>query len=107
MGLDDDDMAAFAALGVTVVAAEGDEAEVVEIDPTEVWSTNWEAFLVFVALATQWRVVGVGTAIVRLGLDYAEADRMIARAGADPDVFWDLQVMEGTALPILNEVVDE
>lgn len=107
MGLDDDDKAAFAELGVTVVAADGDDDEVVVIDPAAVWSSNWPAVAVFTALATQWRVVGVGNVILRLGLDYAEADRMIARMGAEADVFWDLQVMEGVALPILNEAVDE
>lgn len=106
MGLDDDDRAAFAALGVTIVSGD-DETGVAEIDPTAVWSSNWDAFLVFDALATQWRVVGVGTVIVRIGLDYAEADRMIARAEADPSVFWDIVVLEGAALPILNEAAFE
>lgn len=81
----------------------GDD-DTVEIDPSEVWSINWDSFRVFVALATQWRAVGVGRVILRTGLRYDEVDRMIERMGVDRAVFWDVQVMEAVALPILNEV---
>ena len=67
------------------------------------WSTNWEAVAIFAALATQWRVVGVGPILHHVGLDYGEVDLMISRFAADPAVFWDVQVMEAAALPILNE----
>lgn len=105
LGLDDDDKAAFADLGVEVVELDGPAP--IEVDPSEVWAENWPAFLVFLDLATQWRCIGVGNRLVRLGLDYGEVDRMIVRHGADADVFSQIQILEQAALPVLNEAPDE
>lgn len=102
MGLDDDDRAAFADLGFIVVE-DPEESGSAAIAATEVWSTNWPALIVFLDLATQWREVCVANQLVRTGLRYAEVDRMIARHGADPEVFWDVQILEQAALPVLNE----
>lgn len=67
----------------------------------EVWPENWSAVEMFLRLETQWRVSFNGA----LGLDYTAAKWMFdLYAPPDAkDVFEALQVMERTALPLLNE----
>ncbi len=101
LDLDDDDVAEWAELGVTVET--DDDPASLTVPPTDVWSVNWAAVQVFLDLETQWRppIVGPG-GLIWLGLDYGEVERMIRLHGADPTVFWDIKVMEAAALPVLN-----
>lgn len=54
----------------------------------------------FLAVDTQWRCVVAGTRIVFIGLDYAGADRALARLDLEPSPleFAELQLMEREAL---------
>lgn len=47
------------------------EAEEGSADVLGVWPEHWHAFLVFMAMADQWRVVVREGRLMRLGLDYA------------------------------------
>lgn len=47
------------------------EAEEGRDDVLGVWPEHWHAFLVFMAMADQWRVVVREGRLMRLGLDYA------------------------------------
>lgn len=100
-GLDPETAAQFAALGVSVP-----EVEVEAAAETEIWDVNWNAVGFFAACATQWRVAAGATAWLHLGLDYAGVEvamRQLLPAEADPaQIFGDILVMEGAALPILN-----
>lgn len=73
----------------------------------EVWDDHWNAFAVFRASGTQWRVVATPRALFHLGLDYPGVEVVMRRLlppEADANaVFADLMVMEAEALPILNE----
>lgn len=66
--------------------------------PFDVWPDNWPAFLVFEAMATQWRD-GVNG---RTGLDYACLPQVMDLVGIEQaqrgGVFEDVRVMEGAAL---------
>lgn len=69
----------------------------------EVWPDNWEAVLVFCALATQWRVGFNGPT----GLDYGVFKdvfryRRIPRK-RQPEVFESIRVMEEAALERMRE----
>ena len=68
----------------------------------QVWADNWPAVTVFLALATQWRVLlGMG-GLVWLGLDYAAVDVVMRRLAVPEGAFADIRIMEAAALPILN-----
>lgn len=83
------------------------EAEDPAGDRVEVWDDLWNAFAIFRACATQWRVVATPHALVHCGLDYPAVEVVMRRllpAGADAGaVFADVMAMEAAALPILNE----
>lgn len=88
------------------LVAMGAPAEVIamarEQDPDEfeVWEDNWEALTVFLRLTTQWnRMDGAF-----LGLNYTSVDFIFKILDVkDPkSVFDDLQVMELSALQVLN-----
>lgn len=82
----------------------------------EVWPENWRAWELFCAAATQWDVLavpaGLGGAVVRYrGINYSRlADLRDRLLPADPrypdpaprDLFRQLQLLEATALPMLN-----
>lgn len=67
-----------------------------------VWPENWQAYLLFHAVRTQWRT-GPGGAC---GLDYGPLDRRIDRLNLSPEEREDLeaciQVMEFAAMAELN-----
>lgn len=98
--------AQFARLGVAADAMPGGDAPAPEA--IEVWDDHWNAFAIFRAASTQWRVVATAHALLHLGLDYPGVEVVMRRllpASADGDaVFADVMVMEAEALPILNEV---
>lgn len=72
----------------------------------EIAEANWTSLLFFLACDTQWRVAGTLGGLVWIGLDYTACDA-IARRLDIPDAAWaDLKIMEGAALPSLNEKTD-
>lgn len=74
----------------------------------EVWDEHWQAFAIFRACGTQWRVVATQRSLFHLGLDYPGLEVVMRRLlppEADANaVFADVMLMEAEALPILNEV---
>ena len=74
-------------------------------DDEGLWEVHLPAFLAFLAICTQWRVVAGETGLIYLGLDYAAADAVLRRAGIEttPDLWADLQVIETGALAALRE----
>ena len=72
--------------------------------PVEVWPENWEIFLLFRRLATQWRV-GMGGPT---GLEYGVAYRLLDDlAGGDREEWYrlldDLRVLEQAALEAMRD----
>lgn len=69
---------------------------------TEVWPDNWQAVLVFSAMATQWSV-GVAGAV---GLRYESLPLVMRTVGVPAQdralVFEQIQIMERTALGALR-----
>jgi len=67
-----------------------------------VFEENWESVELFLKLATQWRVGGMGGF---LGLDYASVDAVfrIYKVKNRPERLDDIRVMELSAVGILNE----
>lgn len=71
-----------------------------------VWPENWETFLMFLRVSTQWNVGGMGGF---LGLRYEGVWGVLDRYLRDKtteeriEVFEDLQIMERAALEVLNE----
>lgn len=69
----------------------------------EVWPENLQAFQVFSALGTQWRI-GMGGAT---GLDYNAVPTVLRLQGVPraewPQLFEDLRVMESAALQAMRE----
>jgi|TARA_R100000700_G_scaffold10660_2_gene15517 hypothetical protein len=70
-------------------------------DDFEVWPENEEAVLLFLRVQTQWRTSMAGVT----GLDYASvvATAKLYSIEDLPSVFEDLQVMEITAMNLLNK----
>ena len=71
-------------------------------DPVEIWPENMQAYELFCAMDTQWRIGMAGPT----GLDYAAlpmALRMIGAARADwPQLMADIRVMESAALQAMR-----
>ena len=89
--------------------AEPEPGEGEAVPAIEVWDVHWDAFAIFRACGTQWRVVGTAFALVHLGLDYPGVEALM-RALLPPEadraaLFADILVMEAEALPILNEAL--
>ncbi len=96
----EDDLAVFGVDGDAARAWLGGEAEGDggDDDAIPVLPAAWPAVELFLALSTQWRSAGM--AGVRVGIDYAAIEptlRLTGREGS-PELFADLQVMEGAAL---------
>lgn len=73
----------------------------------DVAEENWQSLLFFLACDTQWRVVLGMAGLLWIGLDYTACD-VVARRLKVPDeevaeLWADLKVMEGAALPELND----
>lgn len=75
-----------------------------KITGCEVWPENWEAFELFIALGTQWRVAGLGQYI---GISYPSMESVLNIFGIDSArraaLFADLRIMERAALDYFNE----
>ena len=68
--------------------------------PLGIWPENWQAFLVFNAVRTQWRTGPGGVS----GLDYGALDRRIDRLDLSPeDLEACIQVMELAAMAQIND----
>ena len=83
--------------------------ELSEIPPEEidVWGENWDSFILFSSLSTQWRV-GMGGAI---GLDYNTIPIAASLLGYKKkklqNMFSDIQVMENEALITMGENAED
>lgn len=86
----------LAAVGLTPEDYETDQ-------PIGVWPENWQAYLVFNTVRTQWRTGPGGVS----GLDYGALDRRIDRLDLSNDDREDLeaciQVMEIAAMAEINK----
>lgn len=74
----------------------------------EVWEVNWEILRVFLSAQTQWRkeYAGMSGHPVWHGLRYGEIETLIRLMGLQSkalEIFEGVQLMERTALPILNK----
>lgn len=71
-----------------------------------IWPDNWNSFTVFEAMGTQWRTGGCGAT----GLDYCALPNVMRLCGIkkkhQPDVFYDVRVMESEALKVMADRVD-
>ena len=70
-----------------------------------VWPENTEALDAFLAVTTQWRVVGsAGGPLVTIGLDYqgVKAGLDLAGIAPSPELWADVQMIEAGALSVLN-----
>ncbi|MBW6506165.1 MAG: DUF1799 domain-containing protein [Rhodobacteraceae bacterium] len=69
------------------------------------WAENLAAFEAFLAVATQWRVVGHMNGMTATGLDYAGARAGLDLAGiaVTPALWADLQSIEHGAIAAMNE----
>mgnify|MGYP003127766226 FL=1 len=67
----------------------------------EVWEENWPAVEMFLRCQTQWRTTMSGVC----GLDYAAVQWLFTlyKVKDPPAVLEDLQIMESTAVKILNK----
>ena len=72
-------------------------------DIVEVFEDNWDSFLVFDTLATQWRMGSVGPT----GLDYNVIPLVLKSFGLDEDdlkeILPNIKVMESEALSVMAE----
>lgn len=79
------------------------EASSADNQDVRIYRCNWETVQVWLMLETQWRRDLFSGAY--LGLDYGAIEvvhRLAGLGGCPPQRFADLQLMERTALPILN-----
>lgn len=112
-GPGDDDAGALArsaaALGVVLpddwtAIAGPDVATADEPAGIAVWPDHFDAARLVAALASQWRVIVGGDRLIWLGLDYAavEVTARLMGIAATPEMFRQVQQMEGVILPLLN-----
>lgn len=77
--------------------------EEIPVETIDVWEDNWDSFLLFNSLSTQWRV-GTGGAT---GLDYSVIESVGKLMGYKrkkiASMFPDLRVMENEALITMGE----
>lgn len=88
------------------MAALGLKPEDVEQEPVGVYPENWESFVLFDAMGTQWRAGACGAT----GLDYNALPVVIRSLGLAPSrrpqLFQDIRVMEAEALAVMAEARD-
>lgn len=85
-----------AALGVKLSTLE---------DTVDIWVDNFDAFLLFEAMSTQWRVGMAGC----VGLDYSVWQGVARTLGIkrSKDIFDDLRIMEQEAMTTMRETQDD
>ncbi|MEX0971528.1 MAG: DUF1799 domain-containing protein [Paracoccaceae bacterium] len=81
-------------------------AQAAKAEPEDfgVWPQNFKIVRAFVAITSQWRVVGSMDGLMFLGLDYAgvRAGLKAARIKLSPDEWGQLRLMENAAVAALN-----
>jgi hypothetical protein len=83
-----------------------------EIDEAlRIHPANETAVRLFLSMATQWRLAGVGTMqralIIRTGLDYGAIEvtaRLLGQDAPTPDTFARLRILEGAAIEAMAEM---
>ena len=72
-------------------------------EDVEVWPENWDAYVLFSYMRTQWRAGGMGI----IGLDYGPLHRKMDRMGLSAegydDLEGDIQTMEYAALGAMHD----
>lgn len=91
------DLQAFGAESAAQAADWLDEEDELAVD---VWAENWEAFVTFTRLSTQWRWVGGLAGARRTGLDYMGVTAALRLMGIEstPELFQQLRDFERGAL---------
>lgn len=104
--LDDELRTQCASLGLDPVRLVSPAAGSEEIRIFELWPEHQEAFEVFHACRTQWRVVAGAAGTWHQGLDFGAVDVAMRRLGIprarQREVFLQLQVMEDEGIGVLN-----
>ena len=76
-------------------------------DAFEVFSENWDSVLFFLRVGTQWNAIGGMERVHWLGLNYAGVKARMPKSKKKRKKLWDdLQIMEATALEVLNSQRD-
>lgn len=76
-------------------------------DAFEVFSENWDSVLFFLRVGTQWNAIGGMERVHWLGLNYAGVETRMPKSKKKRKKLWDdLQIMEATALEVLNRQKD-
>ena len=76
-------------------------------DAFEVFSENWGSVLFFLQVGTQWNAIGGMERVHWLGLNYAGVETRMPKSKKKRKKLWDdLQIMEATALEVLNSQRD-
>ncbi|TCT37425.1 DUF1799 domain-containing protein [Martelella mediterranea] len=96
--MDGEAAAEFAEMGLAVSIPTEDT----DIEAMEIMASNRDSMKAFLAVATQWRVAAGLAGLIWIGLDYNAVDVVLRRMSFSDPVFSDLQVMEASALAILN-----
>lgn len=84
------DEAELAAFGLTL--------DDVATEPMDVWPENWEAYLLFRFLSSQWRVGMSGPTGLDYNVMYRKMDRMTLDAVRYDELEAEVQIMERAAL---------
>lgn len=72
-------------------------------DPVEIWPENLEAFELFVALRSQWRVGMAGATGLDYGVMFHKMDRMGLTAERYEELEDQMRVLEHAALDEMSE----
>jgi len=73
----------------------------------EVWPENWPSVLAFLAVSTQWRMIGrADGSTYWQGLDYAAVAARLAGTGLSQELWGDLAIMEAAARNRLNGIME-
>lgn len=94
-------------LGIDIDQLVPPQDQLEEPEDFELWPDHWDAWMVFLRVQSQWKlVVGMGGALWT-GLDYQGVDMVLRKVVRDEDrhlvVLDQLQVMEQEALKIRNK----
>lgn len=76
-----------------------------EAGSVDLWPEHIEAWNVFAACSTQWRIIAGPSSLFQQGLDYIAVESVMRMRGvtAQTDCFGQIQCIERGALEILNQ----